>query len=621
MRRTTRAVAAAALICAVVPATVSAHDELISDDGGITIEEHQHEGIDGHLPASSENVEVVGKLELSNVVEGAVADVGYHRGYAYLTRFRGPNCFNAASEGDPPGGVWIVDVRNPAKPVEVGYLPTSFGSYAGEGAHAIRIETASFTGDVLAINNETCVQGDDLGGVTLWNVTDPRNPVKLVEHFGDFDDEGVPQQIHSVFMWQGKAGKAYAVMTDDEESADLDILDISDPANPVLIAEYDLDGELTPQIVQEDLGTGGTFLHDMIVKKIKGRFVMLVSYWDGGYVQLDVTDPLAPVYISDTDFANPDVLLEERTGLTEQPEGNAHQAEYSKDNEYIIAADEDFNPTRGEAVNVDSGARLSAPSGSDTPELEVNVPIEGASVFAGRACTATGGDVVPPGDPAATDVAVVERGLCTFTEKVASVEAAGGYDAIIIFNAMAPNRCSAGAGGMLVDGNTPTFGVAPRADAFELFGAVYDDAACLAGTQPFPAVPGDAGATVRIRVYFDGWGYVRLFENGTGKLTELDQYAIPEAHDVDYIEGFGDLSVHEVAMSIREDDLGYLSYYSGGLRVIEIDDDEIHEVGHFIDEGGNNFWGVEVFKRKGEEYVLASDRDFGLYIFRYTGDD
>jgi hypothetical protein len=443
----------------------------------------------------------------------------------------------------------------------------------------------------------------------------------LVSHFGDTGLDGVPQQIHSVFLWQGRGGKAYAVMTDDEEEADLDIADISDPANPVLIAEYDLDGVLTPQIVQDDLGRGGTFLHDMVVKKIKGRFVMLASYWDGGYVQLDVTNPLAPEYIADTDFANPDVLLEERTGFTETPEGNAHQAEFNKDNEFIVAADEDFNPTRGEIVNVGTGARLSAPSGSDTPELEVNVPIEGTSVFAGRACTATAGDVVPAGNPAITDVAVVERGLCTFTEKVASVEAVGGYDAIIVFNAMAPNRCSAGAGGMLVAGNTPTFGVAPRADAFALFGATYDEAACLAGTQPFPAAVGDAGATVRIRVYFDGWGYVRLFENGTGKLTELDQYAIPEAHDLDFIEGFGDLSVHEVAMSKREDDLGYLSYYAAGFRVIQIVDDEIQEVGHFIDEGGNNFWGVEVFKHKGDEYVVASDRDFGLYVFRYTGDD
>ncbi|HEX2192272.1 MAG TPA: hypothetical protein VHH09_03685 [Acidimicrobiales bacterium] len=38
-------------------------------------------------------------------------------------------------------------------------------------------------------------------------------------------------------------------------------------------------------------------------------------------------------------------------------------------------------------------------------------------------------------------------------------------------------------------------------------------------------------------------------------------------------------------------------------------------MGAFIDEGGNNFWGVEVWHDEtGRRYVLlASDKDFGLY--------
>ncbi|GAA0811901.1 hypothetical protein [Spirilliplanes yamanashiensis] len=42
----------------------------------------------------------------------------------------------------------------------------------------------------------------------------------------------------------------------------------------------------------------------------------------------------------------------------------------------------------------------------------------------------------------------------------------------------------------------------------------------------------------------------------------------------------------------------------------------LKEVGAFIDKGGNNFWGVEVHKIGGKQYVLASDRDYGLYIFK-----
>jgi hypothetical protein len=66
--------------------------------------------------------------------------------------------------------------------------------------------------------------------------------------------------------------------------------------------------------------------------------------------------------------------------------------------------------------------------------------------------------------------------------------------------------------------------------------------------------------------------------------------------------------------------LAYFSYYSGGFRVAKINaSNKIEQVGHFIDEGGNNFWGVQTFMHNGEEYVAASDRDFGLYIFKYNG--
>jgi hypothetical protein len=77
--------------------------------------------------------------------------------------------------------------------------------------------------------------------------------------------------------------------------------------------------------------------------------------------------------------------------------------------------------------------------------------------------------------------------------------------------------------------------------------------------------------------------------------------------------------VHEVAVSPTRNDLAYFSYYSGGFRVLKIVNDKLVEVGSFIDQGGNDFWGVQVFSHQGEEYVAASDMDHGLYIFEYTG--
>ena len=87
----------------------------------------------------------------------------------------------------------------------------------------------------------------------------------------------------------------------------------------------------------------------MIVKRIGNRDVMLMSYWDGGYVTLDVTDPASPKALSDTDFAAADPARAER-GQTITPEGNGHQAEFTRDNKFFFATDEDFDPYRVQAT-------------------------------------------------------------------------------------------------------------------------------------------------------------------------------------------------------------------------------------------------------------------------------
>ena len=40
--------------------------------------------------------------------------------------------------------------------------------------------------------------------------------------------------------------------------------------------------------------------------------------------------------------------------------------------------------------------------------------------------------------------------------------------------------------------------------------------------------------------------------------------------------------------------VGYVAHYAGGMRVFTFGDSGVEQTGKFIDEGGNNFWGVEV---------------------------
>ncbi len=584
-------------------------DDGVIDSGLEAHLAHQHGGEGGHLPPTTFNVELVSKLKVSGAAPGRVADVGLFGNYAYLGAFAQPNCER--------GGVYVIDISDVRSPREVGFIPTGENSFVGEGVHVTHLDTPAFAGDVLAFNNEICgdVTPTTVGGLTLVDVTNPTAPVILASGVGDFDPRSrtgaanIAHQIHSAFLWDA-GDKAYAVLVDDEEKRDVDIMDITDPRKPVLVAEYDL-SERFPQIIQEQL-PGRAFLHDMTVKRVAGRWIMLLSYWDGGYVLADVTDPRNLSYLGDSDFTIPDPQLLEATRARELPEGNAHQAEFSRDNEFIVAADEDFAPFGLRGTNLTDGRKFAANQASDSPLIKPGRPLEGETVFVGLACP---GAAIPAGN--GSHIAVVERGVCSFAEKAAAVEAAGGYIGVIVFNREGPDGCST-LGGITARANIPVLFVG-RDVGFGFFNLPYDEAACRAGSAQAPIAIGARGDRVRLEGFFNGWGYVHLYRRQSGKLVELDTYAIDEAHDPAFAEGFGALSVHEVAMSQRRDHVAYFAYYAGGFRVARIAGDKLLETGRFIDEGGNDFWGVEVFQRGGDEYVAASDRNFGLYIFRYPG--
>src|SRR5919106_1256542 len=338
-----------ALSLAAVPTVAADHGDtgghVVGDDVIDTpLEEHQshddqHGGTGGHLPASSLNVELVGQVTVSDARAGLISDVGVLGNFAYLGQFS-PGC-----TPDGGGGVYIVDISDPTNPTEIGFIATP-GTHVGEGVQAISVNTQSFNGDLLVVNGESCgTIPNRIGGFSLYDVTDPSNPVTLVENFGDFRTVGGvnrANQIHSAFAWQ-QDQKAYVVIVDDEELTDVDIFDITNPSAPVMIAEVGLPSWPGAQNSQS-AGIGvfrASFFHDVVVKKVQNNWRMLLSYWDAGYIVLNVNNPASPVFVNDTTYAATDPQV---PGVP--PEGNGHQAEWSHNNRFILATDEDFSPSR-----------------------------------------------------------------------------------------------------------------------------------------------------------------------------------------------------------------------------------------------------------------------------------
>ncbi len=334
----------------------------------------------------------------------------------------------------------------------------------------------------------------------------------------------------------------------------------------------------------------------------------------------------------------------ESIGVSLPPEGNAHQGEFTIDNRFFIGTDEDFAPYRTGEFRIttgdDAGVYQSViVPGGGAPAMLEDLTLSGPVVYGGYGCPDS--EPIPsPADvegylellePGDETIIVLQRGPAgdpsapeeaCFPGEKAHEAALAGWDAVVFVNRHVESDPAAEGDPFCGSGafTDSIVAVCTTHEAFHLmFGLPIPDAY----SYPEDLAIGTIGERINVDSVFDGWGYVHLYDAATGE--ELDTYAIPEAHDPAYAFGFGDLSVHEVAVDPQDPSLAYLSYYSGGIRAVQIQCSnpadtstcELVEVGSYLDPDGNDFWGVETFVGDdGFTYVLGSDRDSGLWIFR-----
>ena len=600
----------------------------------------EHPGGPGHLPPGSRNMKLVSKLELTGI-EGGIADVAAFGNYAYLNAFS-PEC---TANGGTGTGVHVVDISKPKTPRKVGFIPAHPNSFLGEGIHVVRASTPFFKGDILIHNNETCNAATFApSGASLWDVTDPTDPQPLSLNFGDTDPAVDLQTYHTthsaqLFVQRGErrgTDRVIATLQDNQDLADVDIFDVSDPTAPVKLAERGL--EDWPG-AQGSYANGDTvFHHDMQHKRIRGHDFLLVSYWDAGQVLLNIDDPANPVFLGDSDFRFPDPLMP----AFEFPEGNSHQSYWDADSEFIISTDEDFSPfrTNFEMTSGPNAGPYGAGEFGFTPSIDSQPggTVAGPTVFGGRGCFAAGpnagpdavGDPMPPpasGTPGVQETVVFSRGGCFFSTKIAAGQDLG-YDVVIVGQShggtrdgLLPDGFFCGGQGHDYDEQAPAICIGHRA-----MHLMFNDTPEYTGAEGGDIPVGTVGESYTASTLFDGWGYVQLHDARDPDLRILDSYAVPEALDENFAEGFGTLSVHEVKTDPRRDEnLAYISYYNAGARVVKFSKRKgLHEVGFFIDEGGNHFWGTFPHRlrgKRGAPLLLFSDRDHGLYILRFDEDD
>lgn len=644
-------------------------DRNVNTKKEVYAETHQHGPSSGHLPAVNENVEFVGKQKLTNRPD-KISDVAILGDYAYLGEWAG-----GLATGACRGGIFVVDISDPSDPEKVNFLPSHAGTYATEGVQALTINPGDPNEyDLLAVSNEACT-GRGIGGMTLWDVTDPLNPVKLSEHGGDYtngdidstDTDPVAHESHSIKVWQD-GDRVYAVAIDNNEGLDLDFFEITDPTDPVILSETGL--EEWPTVNVNAFGNFPTS-HDFDVREIGGHWYVQVSYWDAGWVLLNVDDPANPVLIDDTDYPACDQYIgvpgSDVDPRSCPPEGNGHQNEWNEAGDLFLGTDEDSSPFRLLPIEV---TEQTTGTGTASPQPAVGTQYEGGEfgwtvpiaslsdgivngpvAFGGYGCDESAAipnaSVLDPfmsGDPDEERIVVLQRGpvsdpgeayeACFFSIKIENAQDAG-YDAVIIANHHVGSAFGDQPDSFFCGGQGHVFTITAHGlcsghrSMHELFGSTpnYGTDSTSPGypEADMNAKIGLVGPKIETSSFFDGFGYVSLYsiDNTTGATSLIDTLAIAEQIDKDFAIGKGDLTVHEVATGRGPDaGLAYFSWYSGGFRVAEFGSTGITEVAAFIDGGGNDLWGVELtdkFTAGGNRIVALSDRDFGLYLLAYDG--
>lgn len=352
-------VAAFVLAVGVASALGQPDDELLKDEKRF-LEQSSKTYTGGQKAAQTSNFEVVGQSDLGG--RGFNADVWVHEEYAYVGHWGFTDWANGSKTRfcpqPPKSGVAVIDARDPEKPKVVSTLQNPAGTSA-EDVVVFEARYGPLAGrDIAAAGIQVC-GGSRLDesfprGLKLWDVTDPENPVEL----GFLSTGCCTRGLHEFEIeHRDDLGKTFAYATvpaseyaeagspsgfrDRQGRGDFRLIDITDPANPVAVSDWgvihDAGGPLGPgRGCDPDpiFGHGAEPSGD-------GTLVFL-SYWDSGFVALDVTDPAAPVLRGDTDYE-------------QDEDGDAHSATYDDNRRLLFTADEDFCKTSGPGTETGYG--------------------------------------------------------------------------------------------------------------------------------------------------------------------------------------------------------------------------------------------------------------------------
>jgi hypothetical protein len=224
------------------------------------------------------------------------SDLWLHGGFAYTGTWGTRQIGDDSNRGDR---LYAWDIRNPATPLLVDSL-------------IVRARTVN---DVKIRNDGALAvltrEGSFPNGITLLDTTDPLHPVALSQF-----TERLEPGVHNAWI-EGDFVYVVSDGNDPDVGSGLNIVDISDPASPRLVASFFGGAPGSPD-----------FLHDVYVRD----GLAFLSHWNAGLVILDVGNGMAG--------GSPASPVE--VGRIRTAGGQVHNAWYWPATGYVFVGEEDF---------------------------------------------------------------------------------------------------------------------------------------------------------------------------------------------------------------------------------------------------------------------------------------
>ncbi|WP_421383054.1 LVIVD repeat-containing protein [Bacillus salacetis] len=332
-----------ALVFSAFAPTGFAHDDLDTsglEKGEVTVfTNEQLESLALPKVEGSKNVSNLteaAQVQIKQIREGVqnnTADVYAHKGFAYM----GTHTANGGN-----GGVRVFDLKDPSNPVEVSVFAND--DVPGTWQEKVIVKTVNtphFKGDLAVVSVQQLSRtADTSGGFLLYDVTDPYSPKKL----GFWEVYSETPGTHELYLeTQGDkalvfASNPYADYYSHGEEKDFQIVDVSNPAEPETLWEFD------PRMVEgvpDDFNgynwkdpqgkSRAVFNHSVMVDD--NAQYAYVSMWDLGTVILDIKDPENPVYLGRTEFAS-------------DQQGSAHSSTLAQGGNLLIETREVYVPVK-----------------------------------------------------------------------------------------------------------------------------------------------------------------------------------------------------------------------------------------------------------------------------------